>query len=178
MTQREPAARAGTGQAAISERVALAPSLARLEELVALTGHRLSLAVVERPVLVDRELLADDPRMFAEERLELAALLSQPAFELAEARRRLGGGARHVRATKDTDIVVRARTPRTSTGSPRSSTACRPDLWEWPARVPGGSGEANPPVPERVADLLSRMTLAEEVCAAAGAWSSPCQAVR
>lgn len=89
VTQRELAARAGTGQAAISdiERGALAPSLARLEELISLTGHQLSLAVVERPVLVDRELLADDLRMFAEERMELAALLSRRAFELAQAHR-------------------------------------------------------------------------------------------
>lgn len=87
LSQRQLAARAGTGQAAISEveRDQVSPSLARLRALIALTGHDLRLDLASHRALVDHDLIAHNLELLPEERVELAIGLSRQALALAAA---------------------------------------------------------------------------------------------
>ncbi|MCA1679888.1 MAG: helix-turn-helix domain-containing protein [Actinobacteria bacterium] len=87
LSQRQLAARAGTGQAAISdlEREQVAPSLARLRALVALTGHDLTVELAPRRALVDERLIAHNLELLPEERLELTIEMSRYTLALGAA---------------------------------------------------------------------------------------------
>ena len=61
----------------------------RLAQLVSLCGYHLSMEVAERPVRVDRGLLADSLKALPEERLENAIRISRYALALRNEGRRV-----------------------------------------------------------------------------------------
>jgi hypothetical protein len=61
----------------------------RLAQLISLYGYRLSVGLAERPVRVDRALLADSLKALPEERLENAIRISRYALALRSEDRRV-----------------------------------------------------------------------------------------